>query len=107
VALPLLEKDGIDLDVFYVSSAELVNMLPAEEREKIFPDSVAQRAMGITGFTLPTLYKWIRSERGIQSSMYPFQKGHFLGSGPGAVVLQEAGLDGESQFAAIKKYVKG
>ena len=63
-------------------------------------------AMGITGFTLPTLYKWIRSKRGIENSLHPFQKGHFLGSGPGAMVLKEAGLDGESQFAAVMKYVK-
>jgi transketolase len=105
-ALPMLEKEGVDLDVFYVSSAELFDLLPAEEQEKIYPDSIAQKAMGITGFTLPTLYKWIRSKRGIESSLHPFQKGHFLGSGPGSMVLKEAGLDGESQFAAILEYVK-
>lgn len=107
VALPKLEKEGVDLDVFYVSSAELYNLLPAEEQERIYPDSVAVKAMGITGFTLPTLYKWIRSDRGIKSSLHPFQKGHFLGSGPGEMVLAEAGLDGESQFKAIMEYVKG
>ena len=106
-ALPLLEKEGVDLDVFYVSSAELFAMLSTEEQEKIYPDSSAQKAMGITGFTLPTLYKWIRSDRGVKSCMHPFQKGHFLGSGPGDVVLAEAGLDGESQFKAILEYVKG
>lgn len=105
-ALPMLEKEGVDLDVFYVSSAELFSLLPAEEQEKIYPDSVAQKAMGITGFTLPTLYRWVRSERGVKSCMHPFQKGHFLGSGPGEVVLAEAGLDGESQFKAIMDYVK-
>ena len=105
-ALPLLEKEGLDLDVFYVSSAELFAMLPADEQEKIYPDSIAQRAMGITGFTLPTLYKWIRSDRGVKSCMHPFQKGNLLGSGPGDVVLAEAGLDGESQFKAIMDYVK-
>ena len=105
-ALPLLEKEGLDLDVFYVSSAELFAMLPADEQEKIYPDNIAQRAMGITGFTLPTLYRWIRSDLGVKSCMHPFQKGHFLGSGPGDVVLAEAGLDGESQFKAIMDYVK-
>ncbi len=42
----------------------------------------------------------------VKKSMHPFQKGRFLGSGPGAVVLREAGLDGESQFEAIMAYVK-
>ncbi len=42
----------------------------------------------------------------MKSCMHPFQKGHFLGSGPGDVVLAEAGLDGESQFKAIMEYVK-
>jgi transketolase len=105
-ALPLLEKDGIDLNVYYVASAELFDSLPREEREKIFPDSVAQEAMGITGFTLPTIYRWVSSERGRAATLHPFMKGHFLGSGPGTRVLQEAGLDGESQYKAIAAYVK-
>jgi transketolase len=104
--LPMLEKDGVDLDVYYVSSAELFSLLSDEERQEIYPESVAMKAMGITGFTLPTLYKWVRSDRGINNSMHPFQKGHFLGSGPGAVVLKEAGLDGESQYKAIVNYIK-
>jgi transketolase len=106
-ALPMLEKDGVDLDVFYVSSAELFSMLPEDERQELYPESVAMHAIGITGFTLPTLYKWVRSERGIENSMHPFQNGHFLGSGPGEVVLREAGLDGESQYKAIMDHIKG
>jgi hypothetical protein len=39
-------------------------------------------------------------------TLYPFQKGHFLGSGQADMVLAEAGLDGESQFEAIRRYVK-
>jgi len=105
-ALPLLEKEGVDLDVFYVASAELFEMLPDSERAAIYPDSVAQKAMGITGFTLPTMYKWIRSEKGVAATMHPFQKGHFLGSGPGPMVLKQAGLDGESQFKAVMRYLK-
>ena len=31
-------------------------------------------------------------------------QGHYLGSGPGEMVLAEAGLDGESQAAAILRY---
>ena len=105
-ALPLLEKAGIDINVYYVASAELFDYLPKDERSKIFPDSVAQEAMGITGFTLPTIYRWVSSERGRAATLHPFMKGHFLGSGPGTRVLQEAGLDGESQYKAIAAYVK-
>ncbi len=36
-ALPLLAKEGIDLDVYYVASAELFDALSPEEQEKIFP----------------------------------------------------------------------
>ena len=105
-ALPLLEKAGIDLNVYYVASAELFDYLPREEQQRIFPESVAQEAMGITGFTLPTIYRWVSSERGRSQTLHPFMKGHFLGSGPGTRVLQEAGLDGESQYKAIAAYVK-
>jgi hypothetical protein len=38
-------------------------------------------------------------------TMHPYQKGHYLGSGQGEMVLAEAGLDGESQFHAIKRYL--
>ncbi|HVP38704.1 MAG TPA: hypothetical protein VMS93_05905 [Candidatus Saccharimonadales bacterium] len=105
-ALPLLEKEGLDLDVYYVSSAELFDALPRAEQEKIFPAARAAEAMGITGFTLPTMYRWVASERGRAATLHPFQKGHFLGSGQADKVLAEAGLDGESQFRAILKFVK-
>jgi len=104
--LPLLEKQGIQLRVFYVSSAELFDLLPPSEQEKIFPEALSQEAMGITGFTLPTMDRWIRSERGRRMTLHPFQKGHYLGSGQADKVLAEAGLDGESQFRAIMKYLK-
>ena len=103
--LPRLEQDGVDLDVNYVASAELFDLLPEEEREQIFPEAKTQEAMGITGFTLPTLYRWVRSDRGRAMSLHPFGKGHFLGSGPGERVLEEAGLDPESQYHAIRSYL--
>ena len=106
-AMPLLEKKGIDLNVYYVASAELFDLLPRRTREKIFPEEHAQRAMGITGFTLPTMYRWIRSDRGREATLYPFRKGHYLGSGQAQMVLAEAGLDGKSQFKAIMKYLRG
>ncbi len=106
-ALPRLEREGVNLDVYYVASAELFDLLPESERERIFPDRLAQQAMGITGFTLPTMYRWIRSEYGLSKTLHPFQKGRFLGSGQGAMVMKQAGLDGESQFKKVMEYVKG
>jgi transketolase len=105
--LPLLTQEGIDLEVYYVASAELFDLLPADEQERIFSESQAQRAMGITGFTFPTMYRWIRSDYGRRMSLHPYLKGHYLGSGQAEMVLAEAGLDGQSQFDAIRKYLKG
>jgi transketolase len=103
-ALPLLEQDGIDPRVYYVASAELFDLLPADEQSRIFPEERAREAIGITGFTLPTLLRWVRSELGRAHSLHPFRKGHFLGSGQGPIVLTEAGLDGASQARAIAAY---
>ena len=104
-ALPLLDKKGVDLFVYYVASAELFDLLPRAVQEKTFPEEHAKRAMGITGFTLPTMYRWIRSDRGREMTLHPFRKGHYLGSGQAHMVLAEAGLDGKSQFKAIMKYL--
>jgi len=104
-ALPLLDKKGVDLFVYYVASTELFDLLPHSVQEKIFPEEHAKRAMGITGFTLPTMYRWIRSDRGRGMTLHPFRKGHYLGSGQAHMVLAEAGLDGKSQFKAIIKYL--
>ena len=103
--LPLLQEAGIDLDVYLVTSVELFDRLSAAEQRSIFPEETAQRAMGITGFTLPTIYRWIRSDLGRASTMYPFQKGHYLSSGVGDMVVHEAGLDGEGQAKGIKAYL--
>ena len=105
-ALPRLEKDGLDPWVYYVASAELFDLLPAEEQRRLFPEERAREAMGITGFTLPTMFRWIRSDRGRALTLHPYQHGHFLGSGQGEQVLAEAGLDGESQYRAIQRYVE-
>jgi transketolase len=106
-ALPLLEKEGADLEVFYVASAELFDLLPALDQERIFSERQAQRAMGITGFSLPTMYRWIRSDRGRRATLHPYLKGHYLGSGQAEMVLAEAGLNGQSQFNAIMQYLGG
>jgi transketolase len=105
-ALPLLDAEGIDLNVYYVASAELFDALPEAQRQEIFPERRAREAIGITGFTLPTMYRWIRSDRGRALTLHPFRKGHFLGSGQADKVLTEAGLDGESQFRVIQSWVR-
>ena len=105
-ALPLLEEAGLDPWVYYVASAELFDLLPPEERRRILPEARAQEAMGITGFTLATLYRWVRSDLGREMSLHPYRHGHYLGSGQGEAVLAEAGLDGESQFEAIRRYLE-
>jgi transketolase len=103
--LPLLRKEGIDLEAYYVASAELFDLLSPSARNKAFPAKAASRAMGITGFTLPTMYRWICSQRGRRWTLQPFGKGHFLGSGSPEAVMKEAGLDARSQMKAIKGYL--
>jgi transketolase len=103
--LPRLRQAGIDAEAYYVSSSELYDLLPEKERQAIFPESAARAALGITGFTLPTMYRWIRSERGQAATMHPFQRGHFFGSGQADKVLAEIGLDGGGQFNGIKKFL--
>ena len=103
--LPRLLEDGVDLEVIYVASPELFDLLPADERARVFNDDLAREAMGITGFTLPTMYRWIVSDLGRTHTMYPFMKGHYLGSGAGDMVIHEAGLDGQGQYEGIRKYL--
>ena len=105
-ALPKFDADNTKLNVYYVSSAELFDALPLAEQEKIFPIADRQRALGITGFTMPTLYKWILSEKGRAASLYPFKQGHYLGSGRAEDVLKQAKCDGLSQYEAIKRHIE-
>jgi transketolase len=105
-ALPRLRKAGIEIDVYYVASAELFDALPIRVRRQVFPRAAGREAMGITGFTLPTMYRWIMSDLGRRFTLHPYRKGHYLGSGPGDMVLAEAGLDGRSQFRGIVRYVR-
>jgi len=105
--LPLIDHAGLGLNVYAITSSELFDLLPAAERERIFPEAHQQEAMGITDFTLATMTRWVRSDYGRAHTLHPFRHGHFLGSGPGATVMAEAGLDGVSQFEAIRAYVQG
>lgn len=104
--LPLIHNAGLGLNVYVVTSSELFDMLSPTERENIFPEAHQQEAMGITDFTFATMTRWVRSDRGRTHSLHPFRNGHFLGSGSGAAVMKEAGLDGAGQFEAIRAYVR-
>ena len=103
--LPLLDRDGTSPAVYYVASAELFDLLPEEKQSGIFPPERAHEAMGITGFTLPTMERWIRSEIGRAHTLHPYARGHFLGSGQGETVLAEGGLDAEGQYRAVRRYL--
>ena len=103
--MPLLEARGIDLDVYYVSSAELFDLHSPAEQQRLFPEIVGRDAMGITGFTLATMYRWIRSDLGRSFTLHPFSHGRYPGSGTGERVICEAGLDGDGQLAGIMKYL--
>ena len=104
--LPLLNHAGLGLNVYVVTSTELFDMLPPPERERIFPEAHQYDAMGITDFTMATMTRWIRSDRGRAHSLHPFRDNHFLGSGSGPMVMSEAGLDGRRQFEAIRSFVR-
>ena len=104
--LPRLRADGMDFDAFYVASAELFDLLAPERQERIFPEWRAHEAMGISGFTLPTMYRWVRSDAGRRATLHPFKGESYLGSGPGPVVMTEAGIDGDSQYEAITAFLK-
>ena len=104
--LPRLDEAGINMNVFCITSVELFNTLPAEEQEEIFPSELATEAMGMTDFTLPTLYRWVRSNEGLVRSLHSFREGCYLGSGKADMVLQEAGIDGKAQLTAILDYAE-
>jgi transketolase len=102
--LPMLDAAGFNLNIFYVSSAELFDLLSDKEKEEILPYSIRNEAFGITGFTLPTMYKWITSADARHRILHPFKKGYYLGSGTAESVLLQAGLDADSIFKELKAY---
>jgi transketolase len=105
-ALPRLDAGGFDVEIYYVASAELFDLLTPQEQEKILPAAATQMAMGITGFTLSTMYRWIPTAAGRRATLHPFMRGGYLGSGPAADVLAEAGLDGASQYRAVRQFIE-
>jgi transketolase len=99
--LPELDRQGVPLNVFYVASAELFDLLPRQEQDAIYPEKLAQHAMGITDYTWPTMARWIHSHEGLRHTLHSFKKDRFLGSGGWDKVLEEAGLDGAAQLKAV------
>lgn len=104
--LPVLDQKGLNFNVLYVASAELFDQLSKREQEEIFPEAWAREAMGITEFTLATLYRWVQSRDGRERSLHPFKGGHFLGSGQADRVFEEAALDATGQLKAILAYAE-
>ncbi|NOZ87493.1 MAG: hypothetical protein GXP49_14725 [Deltaproteobacteria bacterium] len=104
--LPELDKKGLNLNVFYVSSAELFDLLPEEKQREIYPEELSMEAMGITGLTLPTMYKWITGYEGRKRTLFPFRHGHYLGSGQAHKVMEEAGMHAKAQLEAVLDYAK-
>lgn len=102
--LPKLDEKGLNLNIYYVASPELFDLLTDDEKQKIYPQKLANEAMGITGWTLPTMYRWVTSFEGRKRTLYPFKKGHYLGSGQAYKVLEEGGFDTEGQFKAVMDY---
>ncbi|NMC62499.1 MAG: hypothetical protein GYA55_04955, partial [SAR324 cluster bacterium] len=102
--LPKIDEAHLNMNVYYVSSTELFDLLPKDEQEKIFPLTHRKEAVGITGFTLATLYRWVLSEEGREMSLHPFKDGRYPGSGQAHKVLEEAHLGGDAQWQLIQDY---
>jgi len=104
--LSRIDEAGLNINIYYVTSAELFSLLSQEEQDAIYPQGLAEEAIGITGFTLPTLYRWVTSNEGRRRSVHAFIRGHYLGSGKAHKVLEEAGLHGDGQWETIKNYAE-
>jgi len=103
--LPRLDEGGYNINIYYASSAELFSLLPEDKQQAILPDERRLEAMGITGFTMPTMYRWVASSFGQRHSLFSFSRGIYPGSGKAEMVMKEVGLDGPAQWEAIKKYI--
>lgn len=104
--LPRIDAAGYNMNVYYISSAELFNLLEPSQREVLFPDHLTFESMGITDFTLPTMYRWVRSAVGLSYTLHSFARGRYLGSGSAAKVLEEAGIHGDGQWRAVQDFAQ-
>ncbi len=104
--LPQLNANGPDVNIIYITSRELFELLPQSEQEKIIPLALRREAMGITDFTAPTLDAWLLSQSGRQHTLFPHKEGVFLGSGAARKVYTEAGLDAPALLRAVRAYAQ-
>ncbi|MGB2578792.1 transketolase [Elusimicrobium simillimum] len=103
--LPKLQEKGLKVNVYYVTSRELFDLLDDAKKEEILPFAIRQRAMAITDFTLPTIADLLCSDIGKKHAIWPHKNGKYLGSGKPATLYKEAGLDAEGQISAILSYI--
>lgn len=104
--LPKIKADNLPINAYYVVSPELFDMLSETEQNYVLPVAELYRAIAITDFTMPTMYKWLKSVKGVEFSLSPFKYGKYLTSGQAADCYKEAGLDGESQLHQIRYYLE-
>lgn len=104
--LPLLDKEGYNMNIYYVSSSELFELLDEKKQNEIYPKEIGESALGITGFTMPTMYKWITGNDVRKKILHPFKNGIYLGSGTADAVLRQAGLDGDNLLKEVKNYIE-
>jgi transketolase len=104
--LPRMDREGLNMNVYYVASAELFSLLDPQEQAAIYTPEQAAEAIGITGFTLSTMYRWVTTPEGRARTLHAFKQGRYPGSGQASKVLEEAGLDGEAQWKAIWDYAR-
>ncbi len=102
--LEKLDREGLNMNIYYVASTELFKLLPDKEQERIFPENFRTHSMGMTDFTLPTMYQWVRWNEGLRRTLCPFRQGHYLSTGSAEKVLEEAGLHGKGQWKEIVSY---
>lgn len=103
--LPVLDKEGLNLNIIYITSRELFEMLPPEKQRELIPTELLRSATGITDFTLPTLDAWINSVAGRNHAIYPHKDGKFLQSAGAPKVYEQAHMDGKSILQALHVYV--
>ncbi|WP_424245762.1 transketolase [Elusimicrobium posterum] len=104
--LPELKNQGLKINVFYVSSRELFDMLSKEEQEQILPYSVREQATAVTDFTPPTIADLLCGKTGKDHMLWPHKNGQYLGSGKAAKLYEEAGLDAKGMLSGILSYIK-
>ncbi|PIY95578.1 MAG: hypothetical protein COY66_06500 [Candidatus Kerfeldbacteria bacterium CG_4_10_14_0_8_um_filter_42_10] len=101
--LPKMDEKDYRMNVYYVSSLDLFNLLPSAEQARILPEARQLEAMGISDFTMPTLYRLVASRFGRDHSLCA--GAFYPGSGTADMVLREMGLDGPALWKAIQNYV--